>query len=195
MKYIRWCGKNWFLFSFKRKKKYVLSKNIRQQENVTIKVILNLWQCFVPFVFIACQGTCQKMKEKTGWDAQSTCNGYMEKFFICRLVLFSKNKIVEGTKTNWSFLLEYVVMMLNYLIWFPISYFDSSMFSIFHNITLSLLNWRWYLILNYQTDTRNKFLFLILSRNLLIWWWYKVFGTHLWNFEFMYQNRPSNWCV
>ena len=108
---------------------------------------------------------------------------------------YSKNKIVEGTKTNWSFLLEYVVMMLNYLIWFPISYFDSSMFSIFHDITLSLLNWRLYLILNYQIDTRNKFLFFILSRNLLIWWWYKVFGTHLWNLEFMYQNHPPNWCV
>ena len=39
---------------FQKEKKYVLSKNIRQQENVTIKVILNLWQCFVPFVFIAC---------------------------------------------------------------------------------------------------------------------------------------------
>lgn len=46
---------------FQKEKKYVLSKNIRQQENVvTIKVILNLWQCFVPFVFIACQGTWQK---------------------------------------------------------------------------------------------------------------------------------------
>lgn len=52
---------------FQKEKKYVLSKNIRQQENVvTIKVILNLWQCFVPFVFIACQGTWQKMKEKIG---------------------------------------------------------------------------------------------------------------------------------
>lgn len=52
---------------FQKEKKYVLSKNIRQQENVvTIKVILNLWQCFVPFVFITCQGTWQKMKEKIG---------------------------------------------------------------------------------------------------------------------------------
>ena len=45
-------------------KNHVLRNNIRQLENVvTLKEILNLWQCFV---LVAYQGTWRKMKLMVG---------------------------------------------------------------------------------------------------------------------------------
>ena len=94
MKCTEWCGKNWFLFSFKLEKKCILSKKYLSTRNCCN--IERYFEYLTMFCTTCVYGMSSYLKKNEGEDT-------WKMFSFVHLLWLLNHKTVGGTKTNWKF--------------------------------------------------------------------------------------------